>query len=186
MKNRHNKRAWWHDYYSRSIYLITINKRPEAPLFGQLTGDWRIPPGCQGCPEIRLSDIGKTIRKWIKRLPSIVTASDEKNVRAEVEKFGGRVILICDKSLPPPPWKPAYSDFYRCARGELLILAPTAEQDHESDSSEKSIRERRQNRRAIINGKVIPVKKKILRAECLHLNALAEYICSDKFNSKRK
>ena len=65
-------------------------------------------------------------------------------------------------------------------------MSPTAEQDHVSDSSEKSIRERRQNRRAIINGKVIPVKKKILRAECLCLNALAEYICSDKFNSKRK
>ena len=112
---------------------------------------------------------------------------EEKEIRNEVEKFGGRVVLIVDKPLPPSPWKPAYRDFYRCARGELLILAPIAEQNHESDSSEKSARERRGNRDAIINGKVILAKKKkILRGECLRLNALAEYICSDKFNSNRK
>lgn len=337
MQNRHNKRAWWHDYYSRSIYMITVNKRKEAPLFGELVGDWQIPLDEPGSPDIRLSLIGKTIRRWIKNIPSIIPntrlfqykvmpdhihflifvqertpyhlgkyisafknhirkeigcsvfqtgfndkilsvmrklddmfryiqenpyrlaikkanpenyqrcdeiriqgglytgygnlfllknpfreaviihrkSSDEekekqrerwlhhsygggvlvspfiskaeKDVRIEVEKFGGRVILISDKPLPPPPWKPAYRDFYRCARGELLILAPFAEQNQKSDSSEKSVRERRWNRDAIIDGKVSPAKKKkILREECLRLNALAEYICSDKFNSKRK
>ena len=337
MKNRHNKRAWWHDYYSRSIYMITVNKCKEAPLFGELVGDWRIPLDEPGSPDIRLSQTGKTIRKWIKGIPSIIPntrlfqykvmpdhihflifvqertpyhlgkyisafknyirmeigfsvfqtgfndkilsvtrklddmflyiqenpyrlaikkanpenyrrcdkiriqgrlytgygnlfllknpfreavivhrkssieekekqyerwlhhsygggvlvspfiSTDEKNVRAEAEKFGGRVILISDKPLPPPPWKPACGDFYRCARGELLILAPIVEQNHESDFSERSVRERRLNRDAIIDGKVSPAKKrKILRDECLRLNALAEYICSDKFNSKRK
>ena len=337
MQNRHNKRAWRHDYYSRSIYIITVNKRKEALLFGKLVGDWRVPLEEPGAPDICLSQIGKTIRKWIKKISSIIPntrllqykvmpdhihflifvqeripyhlgkyisafknhirkeigcsvfetgfndkilsvtrklddmfryiqenpyrlaikkanpenyrrcdeikiqgelytgygnlfllknpfreavivhrkssdeekekqrerwlhhsyaggvlvspfiSKDEKDVRTEAEKFGGRIILISDKPLPPPPWKPAYSDFYRCARGELLILAPVAEQNHESDFSEKSVRERRQNRDAIIDGRVSPAKKKkILRGECLRLNALAEYIYSDKFNSKRK
>lgn len=337
MQNRHNKRAWWHDYYSRSIYMITVNKRKEAALFGELVGDWHIPLGEPGSPDIRLSQIGKTIRKWIKKIPSVIPntrlfqykvmpdhihflifvqertpchlgkyisafknhirmeigctvfqtgfndkilsktrklddmfrylqenpyrlaikkanpdnfrrcdrikikgnlysgygnlfllknpfrevvivhrkssdeekqqqrerwnhhsfgggvlvspfiSQDEKKVREEVEKFGGRVILIVDKPLPEPPWKPAYRDFYRCARGELLILAPIAEQNQKSDTSEGSVKERRQNRDAIIDGKVSPAKKtKIQRRECLRLNALAEYICSDEFNSKRK
>ena len=317
--------------------MITVNKRKEAPLFGELVGDWRIPIGESGSPDIRLSQIGKTIRKWIKNIPSIIPdtrlfqykvmpdhvhilifvqkrtpyhlgkyisafknairkeiglsafesgfndkilsvtrklddmflyiqenpyrlaikkanpenyrrcdkikiqgklytgygnlfllknpfreavivhrkssdeekakqcerwlhhsygggvlvspfiSKDEKDVRAKVEKFGGRVILISDKPLPPPPWKPAYSDFYRCARGELLILAPIAELNHDEGLSERSVRERRQNRDAIINGKVsLAKKKKISRSKCLSLNDLAEYICSDKFNSKRK
>ena len=317
--------------------MITINKKADAPYFGNLVGNWQIPPGRVGSPEICLSEIGKVIRKWIKKLPSIIhncqlyqyivmpdhihflifikkrtpyhlgkyvsafknairkeiglsafqtgfndkilsvtrrlddmflyiqenpyrlaikkanpenyrrcdkiriqgvyytgygnllllknpfreavivhrkssveekeklrerwlhhcygggvlvspfISKDEKDIRTEVEKFGGRVILISDKPLPPPPWKPAYSDFYRCARGELLILAPIAEQSREWDPSEKSVRERRQNRDAIIDGKIRPAKKKkILRKECLRLNTLAEYICSDKFNSKRK
>ena len=317
--------------------MITINKHNEAPLFGELVGDWRIPLGEPGAPGICLTQTGKTIRKWIKKISSIIPntrlfqykvmpdhihflifvqertlyhlgkyisafknairkeiglsafqtgfndkilsvtrrlddmfrylkenpyrlaikkanpdnfrrcdsikiqgnlysgygnlfllknpfreavivhrkSSDEekqqqkerwlhhsygggvlvspfiskaeKDVRTEVEKFGGRVIVISDKPLPPPPWKPSYRDFYRCARGELLILTPIAEQNQESDFSEKSVGERRRNRDAIIDGKVCPAKKtKIRRGECLRLNALAEYICSDKFNSKRK
>lgn len=337
MQNRHNKRAWWHDYYSRSIYMITINKRKDAPMFGQLAGDWQIPLGCPGCPDVRHTDIGKTIRKWIKKIPSIIPNSrllqykvmpdhvhflifiqertpmhlgkyisafknsirsdlgqsvfqsgfndkilsvtrklddmfryiqenplrlaikranpenyrrcdkirikgelftgygnlfllknpfreavivhrntsdedkdkqrerllhfaygggvlvspfiskEEKEIRNKAEEFGGRVILIVDKPLPPPPWKSANSDFYRCARGELLILAPILEENHESDSSEKSERQIRQIRDAIIDGEAEPAKKrKIARSTCLSMNDLAEYICSDKFNSKRK
>lgn len=317
--------------------MITINKKADAPYFGHLVGNWQIPPGCLGSPEIRRSEMGEAIQKWIKKLPTIIPNSqlyqyivmpdhihflifikkrtpyhlgkyisafknairkeiglsafqsgfndkilsvtrklddmylyiqenpyrlaikkanpenyrrcdniriqgvlytgygnlmllknpfrdaviihrkssdeekkklrerwlhhcygggvlvspfiskEEKDVRTKVEKFGGRVILISDNPLPPPPWKPAHSDFYRCARGELLILAPIAELNHEADLSEKSVRERRQNRDAIIDGKVSPAKKKkIRRGECLRLNTLAEYICSDKFNSKRK
>ncbi|MDE6290309.1 MAG: hypothetical protein K2M16_02135 [Muribaculaceae bacterium] len=313
--------------------MITVNKRKDAPLFGELVGDWRIPLGELGSPDIRLSQIGRTIRKWIKKISSIIPntrlfqykvmpdhihflifvqertpyhlgkyisafknyirmeigcsvfqtgfndkilsvtrrlddifhyirenpyrlaikkanpdnfrrcdnikirgklytgygnlfllknpfrdvvivhrkssdeekrnqrerwlhasysggvlvspfiSPEEKEIRNEVEKFGGRVVLIVDKPLPPSPWKPAYRDFYRCARGELLILAPIAEE--KLDLPEKSVGERRGIRDAIIDGKISPAKKnKILRGECLRLNALAEYICSDKFNSK--
>lgn len=337
MKNRHNKRAWWHDYYSRSIYLITINKRPEVSAFGHLVGDWQIPFGSPGSPDVLLSDIGKIIRKWIKKFPSIIPncqlyqykvmpdhihllifvkertplhlgkyisvfknsirselnqsvfqsgfndkilsvtrklddifryirenplrlairmanpdnfkrcdeikirgklysgygnllllknpfreavivhrksseqertyqhdrwiyhcygggvlvspfiSQSEKDIRKEVEKFGGRIILIVDKPLPEPPWKPAYRDFYRCANGELLILAPVGEENRQLESSGKSVEERRNIREAILNGEAKPArKKKIARSECLRLNALAEYICSDNFNSNSK
>lgn len=337
MKNRHNKRAWWHDYYSRSIYLITINKRPEAPSFGHLIGDWRIPAGCPGCPEIWLSDIGKIIRKKIKDIPSIIPNSqlyqyivmpdhihflifikdrtpyhlgryisafkneirlevgmsvfqtgfndkilsvtrklndifryirenplrlaimkansdnfkrcdsiringmlytgygnlhllknpfreavivhrkssdiekerqkkrwrhlsysggvlvspfipkEKKDIRKEAEKLGGRIILIVDKPLPQPPWKPSFSDFYRCEKGELLILAPVADTDHTFDLSEEPIKKLRQQRDAMLAEVEKPArKKKIARSECLRLNALAEYICSDRFNSNGK
>lgn len=309
MQNRHNKRARWHDYYARSIYLITINKRPDATPLGTLGGDWRVPPGGSNSPFIKLSDIGNHVRSMIKNLPAIIPNSQlmqyivmpdhihflifvkdrtpyhlgkyiskfknairqeiglsvfmtgfndkilsvsrrlddifryikenpyrlaikkanpdnfrrcddirirgkrytgygnlfllknpfrdaviihrkynteererlrelwihnaysggvlvspfisqqEKEIRNEAEKFGGRIILIVDKPLPPPPYKPAYRNFYRCAAGELLILAPYEETCED---------------------------KKLSRSKCLDLNNLAEYICSDRFNSKRE
>ncbi len=337
MRNRHNKRAWWHDYYSRSIYLITINKKSDSPEFGQLTGDWHIPLGNEGCPMICLSDLGNIIKSWIKRFYLIIPNSqllqyivmpnhihflifvkertpyhlgkyisafknhirkeigfsvfqtgfndkilsvtrrlddifryikenpyrlaikkancenfsrcdiikiqgkyysgygnlfllknpfrdavivhsksseeekrqqrerwlhasysggvlvsafispEEKEIRKEAEKIGGRIILIHDKPLPPSPWKPAYRDFYKCAKGELLILAPILEVNRKADSSTIQVQELRKRREAIMDGQDSPTRKrKIERSECLRLNALAEYICSEKFNSKKK
>ena len=337
MQNRHNKRAWWHDYYSRSIYLITINKLPDAPSFGKMDGDWRIPLGSPGSPYVILSDIGKSIRKQIKGISSIIPncqllqyivmpdhihflifvkdrtpyhlgkyistfknavrkdigqsvflmgfndkilsvtrklddifryikenpyrlaikranpenfsrcdrikirgklytgygnllllknpfrdavivhrksseeekrkqserwlhnsysggvlvspfiSQSEKAIRKAAEMFGGRIILIVNKPLPPAPWKPANRDFYRCAQGELLILAPVAENGLNTISSETTPQESRRKRLAIQQGADKPAKKeKIGRSECLRLNALAEYICSDKFNSSKR
>lgn len=335
MKNRHNKRAWWHDYYSRSIYLITINKKQDSPAFGELAGDWRIPIGSPNSPYIIYSDLGKYILRTIKQIPDIIPNTDlmqyiimpdhihflifvkertpyhlgkyisafknnlrlkvgysifqtgfndkilslkrklddiyryirenpyrlaikranpenfrrcdnikiqgqlytgygnlfllknpfreaviihrkytekerealrerwlhhsyaggvlvspfiaqaEKKIREEVEKFGGRVILIVDQPLPPPPYKPAHRDFYRCAKGELLILSPIFKDKVEYSGEEKS--EIKSKREAIKEGKQAPDrKKKISRDKCLDMNELAEYICSDKFNSKKK
>ncbi len=335
MKNRHNKRAWWHDYHSRSIYLITINKKNYAPSFGELSGDWRIPVGSPNSPYIVYSELGKSILRVIKGIPSLIPNTDlmqyiimpdhihflifikertplhlgkyisafknelrlkvgfsafqagfndkilsinrklddiyryirenpyrlaikkanpdnfrrcdciriqgklytgygnlfllknpfrdaviihkrytdeerdelqkkwlhrsysggvlvspfiaqgEKRIREEIEKFGGRVILIVDKPLPPPPYKPAYRDFYRCANGELLILAPFEED--KIDCSLEAVNESRKRRASILEGLKKPdKKKKVSRDACLDMNALAEYICSDKFNSPKK
>ena len=333
MKNRHNKRAWWHNYYSRSIYLITINKKYGSPVFGELAGDWRIPIGYPNSPCIVYSDLGKIILRSLKKIPDIIPNTDlmqyiimpdhihflifvkektpfhlgkyismlknnirlnvgysvfqtgfndkilsvtrklddiyrylkenpyrlaikranpenfrrcdkikiqgqfytgygnllllknpfrdaviihkrytkaerndlkdrwlyksysggvlvspfisqaEKEIREEAEKFGGRVILIVDKPLPPPPYKPAYRDFYRCANGELLILAPNFENKVDNDDS---VSENSHKREAIMYGKQdIDRKKRITRDACKAMNKLAEYICSDKFNSKK-
>lgn len=75
MHNRHNKRAYWHNYYSRSIYLITLNKRPEAPVLGTLGGDWYILPGGSNSPFIRFSEVGNLVRSKIKMLPDIIPNS---------------------------------------------------------------------------------------------------------------
>lgn len=38
-------RAPGHDYTSRCIYMITLNKNPLIEKFGTLSGDYRIPSG---------------------------------------------------------------------------------------------------------------------------------------------
>lgn len=62
MLNPQRKRARWHNYRSRCIYLITINKAPGIMDFGKLTGDWRQPLGSPNAPSIALSSIGKIVR----------------------------------------------------------------------------------------------------------------------------
>lgn len=41
-------RAPWHDYTSRCIYMITLNKSPFVEDFGMFAGDYRIPVGQYG------------------------------------------------------------------------------------------------------------------------------------------
>lgn len=59
------KRAFWHNYRSRCIYLITINKAPGVLDFGKLTGDWRQPPESQTAPAISLSSVGRTVKNTL-------------------------------------------------------------------------------------------------------------------------
>lgn len=71
MRNRHTRRAWWHDYRSKGIYFITINKRQGSPDFGVLDGNWHIPVGIPGSPFIRLSVEGKEISSALTRISEI-------------------------------------------------------------------------------------------------------------------
>lgn len=72
MKSRHTKRAWWHDYYSRSIYLITLNKRDGVPDFGRVAGDCNAPKGSKEFPFVAKSEIGTQINRMIYELKYIV------------------------------------------------------------------------------------------------------------------
>lgn len=72
MKSRHTKRAWWHDYYSRSIYLITLNKRDGVPDFGRVTGDCNAPKGSKDFPFVAKSEMGVEINRMIYELKYIV------------------------------------------------------------------------------------------------------------------
>ncbi len=66
-----------------------------------------------------------------------------------------------------------------------MILAPIFE-DKVNNSYER-LKENMRKREAIKNGKQDADKKKgISRKTCKAMNKLAEYICSDKFNSKKK
>ena len=55
-------RATWHDYKSRCIYMVTITKNDEVPMFGILSGT-------PDCPQIILSELGKIIRNAVFTLP---------------------------------------------------------------------------------------------------------------------
>lgn len=106
-------------------------------------------------------EIEKYREHWIKIstsggvLVSPFIAKREKEIRREAEELGGRVILILDRPLPPPPYKPYGRDFELCISGQLLILAP-----HEDLSDGR---------------------KESSRSACLKMNEIAEYIASRQF-----
>lgn len=70
MENKQLKRALWHDYSSKAIYMFTLSKRPGVPSFGTLAGDWRIPAGQAGSSYIKASPIGRAIKSCLLRLKS--------------------------------------------------------------------------------------------------------------------
>lgn len=335
MNRRHTRRAWWHDYRSRSIYLITINKRKDGAPFGVLCGDWRVPVGFPGSPYVQYSETGKILSAAMKLVPDIFPntrllqyiimpdhihilihvmaetpeplgryvskfkntirttrgvnlfekgfndkiltmdrslddiynyirenpyrlairrakpdnfvrcdniiirgkrysgygnlfllknpfkeqvvihrrssesekavakarmihdslsgavlvspfiSKDEKEVRENVEKYGGGVILIVDEPLPPPPYKPYGRNFLMCERGELLILAPYESSDKRNpDMNWKESKEIKDEKTS--EGYKYTKKKPITREACLQMNDLAHYICSREFNSKQR
>lgn len=71
MGNSQIYRAWWHDYRSRAIYMITLSKLPEIPAFGTLSGDWSKPIGSQGASYIKLSPLGRIIKNTLFGLHEI-------------------------------------------------------------------------------------------------------------------
>ena len=62
-------RAAWHNYSSRCIYLITINKAPGIGIFCHLAGDYRLKHGTPGCSYVIPTDIGKAIKLALRDLP---------------------------------------------------------------------------------------------------------------------
>lgn len=67
--HHYKRRAFYHDYRSPAIYHVTLNKSNEAPLFGNLTGDYRIKNGEPGCVRVELSMLGTIIRNIIHSIP---------------------------------------------------------------------------------------------------------------------
>lgn len=59
------RRAPWHDYYSRSIYMVTLNKAPHIPPFSNLTG---IPGNHDFKPRAIPTETGKIIASTISSL----------------------------------------------------------------------------------------------------------------------
>lgn len=64
-------RARWHDYRSRCIYMITLNKRDDVPEFGRVAGDWSLPVRTPGASFIELSEIGRIVRNTLYQLHCI-------------------------------------------------------------------------------------------------------------------
>lgn len=60
---RYNRRANWHDYRSRCIYMITITKSDGAPYFSQIDGN-------PFHPIVTMTEIGKAINQELSILCS--------------------------------------------------------------------------------------------------------------------
>lgn len=67
-------RAPWHDYTRRCIYMVTLNKSPQAERFGSLEGDPRLRVGWIGSPFVSASSIGSAIKATLRRFYTIEPA----------------------------------------------------------------------------------------------------------------
>lgn len=68
-------RAPWHDYRSRCIYMVTMNKAAGMKDFGSLAGDVRIPRGQVGSPFVSTSEVGAAIKIVLRRFYEIEPAA---------------------------------------------------------------------------------------------------------------
>ncbi len=68
---KQDKRAYWHNYRSRAIYMVTMTKSHGTPLFGKIAGDCRIPQGQQGHPYVKWSEIGSIVADTIFNIHKI-------------------------------------------------------------------------------------------------------------------
>lgn len=66
VKPRYNRRAPWHDYKSRCIYLITIGKSPSIPDFSSLAR----PDSKNTSPYVILSSIGQILDDALREMCS--------------------------------------------------------------------------------------------------------------------
>lgn len=67
-------RAPWHDYHSRCIYMVTINKNPLIRDFGILEGDYRLPINQPGSSFVSTTAIGSAIKAVLRRFYTIEPA----------------------------------------------------------------------------------------------------------------
>lgn len=65
------RRAPWHDYRDRAIYMITLNAAPGVPPFSTLTG---IPGSHDFAPRAVRTPLGEIIHKAISRLATVFPA----------------------------------------------------------------------------------------------------------------
>ena len=67
-------RAPWHDYTSRCIYMVTLNKNPMISDFGILEGDYRLPIDHPGSSFVSATAIGSAIKAVLRRFYTIEPA----------------------------------------------------------------------------------------------------------------
>jgi len=65
------RRATWHDYTQRCIYMVTLKKSLHIEPFGTLKGDCRLPFDVRGSSYVSASHTGKAIKDAIRQIPSI-------------------------------------------------------------------------------------------------------------------
>ena len=60
-KHSQHRRSYWHDYYQKGLYMITMVIDGRKPLFGTIVGHASGQQGTNNAPHIMLSDLGQRV-----------------------------------------------------------------------------------------------------------------------------
>ena len=60
-KHNQHRRSYWHDYYQKGLYMITMVIEGRKPLFGTIVGHANGQQGTNDAPHIMLSDLGQRV-----------------------------------------------------------------------------------------------------------------------------
>lgn len=60
-KHNQHRRSYWHDYYQKGLYMITMVIDGRKPLFGTIVGHASGLRGTNNAPHIMLSDLGQRV-----------------------------------------------------------------------------------------------------------------------------
>ena len=58
--NQH-RRSYWHDYYQKGLYMVTMVIEGRKRLFGSIVGTAKGRPGTSEAPHIKLSELGREV-----------------------------------------------------------------------------------------------------------------------------
>ena len=60
-KHNQHRRSYWHDYYQKGLYMVTMVIEGRMPLFGTIVGHANGQQGTNDAPHIMLSDLGQRV-----------------------------------------------------------------------------------------------------------------------------
>ena len=60
-KHNQHRRSFWHDYYQKGLYMVTMVIEGRKPFFGTIVGHANGQQGTNDAPHIMLSDLGQRV-----------------------------------------------------------------------------------------------------------------------------
>ena len=60
-KHNQHRRSYWHDYYQKGLYMVTMVIEGRQRLFGTIEGHAKGRPGTDEAPHVALSELGRRV-----------------------------------------------------------------------------------------------------------------------------
>lgn len=60
-KHNHHRRSFWHDYYQKGLYMVTMVIEGRQRLLGTIVGHAKGRPGTDEAPHVALSELGRRV-----------------------------------------------------------------------------------------------------------------------------
>ena len=60
-KHNQHRRSYWHDYYQKGLYMVTMVIEGRQRLFGTIVGHAKGRPGTDEAPHVALSELGRRV-----------------------------------------------------------------------------------------------------------------------------